>query len=42
MGSILRGHRAALPRISPDGKILFFDDGGEIYWISTSVIERLR
>jgi len=33
---------AAMARISPDGKALFFKADGDIYWIATSAIERLR
>lgn len=28
--------------ISPDGKYLFFTDKGDIYWVSTRIIEKLR
>jgi tetratricopeptide (TPR) repeat protein len=27
---------------SPDGKYIFFHDGGDIYWISSEFVERLR
>ncbi len=30
------------PRVSPDGKYLFFNRRGDIYWISAEVIETLR
>jgi len=42
MGPVLGDPPAALPRISPDGTILFFHANGDIYWISTAVIEQLR
>ena len=38
----------AMPRISPDGEYLFFEqyerasDKADIYWVSTEVIEELR
>jgi len=28
--------------ISPDGKFLFYTEKGDIYWISTKIIEELR
>ena len=28
--------------VSPDGQYLFFRDGGDIYWVSTTLIESLR
>jgi hypothetical protein len=28
--------------ISPDGKYLFYTDKGDIYWVSTKIIEMLR
>jgi len=42
LGSVLGDLPAALPRISPDGTILFFNADGEIYWIDAAVIEQLR
>jgi len=38
----------AIPRITPDGKYLFFEryeaetDRSDIYWVSTGIIEELR
>jgi len=42
MGAALGGLPAGLPRVSPDGRILFFNAHGEIYWIDTSVLGQLR
>jgi hypothetical protein len=28
--------------ITPDGKYLFFRRNGDIYWVSTKIIEKLR
>ncbi|MFC1500577.1 hypothetical protein ACFL6T_06155 [Candidatus Zixiibacteriota bacterium] len=30
------------PRVSPDGRYLFFLRGGHVYWVSTDFIERLK
>lgn len=30
------------PYVTPDGKFLFFSRGGDVYWISAEVIEKLR
>jgi hypothetical protein len=30
------------PSLSPDGKYIFFSRDGDIYWISSSIIEELR
>lgn len=30
------------PRLSPDGKYLFFNRGASIYWVSTKEIQKLR
>ena len=42
MKPILGNLPAALARISPDGKALFFQADGDIYWIAASAIEALR
>jgi ankyrin repeat protein/Tol biopolymer transport system component len=34
--------RGGIAKISPDGKFLFFGMSGDIYWVSTSLIEDLR
>jgi hypothetical protein len=34
--------RAGIASISPDGKYLFFGQQGDIYWVSTRLIEELR
>ena len=34
--------RAAVTSVSPDGKYLFLSKGGDIYWVSTQLIEALR
>lgn len=33
---------AGISNYSPDGKYIFFHDGGDIYWISSEFVERLR
>jgi hypothetical protein len=33
---------AALARISPDGRYLFFKSGGDIYWVDAMIVESLR
>jgi ankyrin repeat protein len=33
---------AGIPSISPDGKYLFFGNKGDIYWVSTKLILKLR
>jgi hypothetical protein len=33
---------AGIANYSPDGKYIFFHDGGDIYWISSEFVERLR
>ena len=30
------------PYVSPDGKYLFYASRGDVYWVSTSVIDNLR
>jgi len=42
MKPVLGDLPAALARISPDGRYLFFQADGDIYWISASAIEALR
>jgi len=34
--------RAGIAKVSPDGKYLFFGLNGDIYWVSTALIEDLR
>lgn len=33
---------AGIASISPDGKYLFFGRNGDIYWVSTKIIDSLR
>jgi hypothetical protein len=33
---------AAIANYSPDGKYIFFYNNGDIYWISSEFVERLR
>jgi len=33
---------AAMPHVSFDGKYLFFSSGGDIYWMDTKIIDKLR
>jgi hypothetical protein len=34
--------RGGIAKISPDGKYLFFGTGGDIFWVSTALVEDLR
>jgi len=34
--------KAGIASISPDGKYLFFGQAGDLYWVSTNLIENLR
>jgi len=40
------GMKAGQPHVTPDGKYLFFTSGeqgaGEIYWVSTKIIEEFK
>lgn len=40
MGSYIKG--AMLINVSTDGKYLFYASKGDIYWISTKIIEELK
>jgi hypothetical protein len=42
MQAVLGDLPAALARVSPDGKALFFKAHGDIYWIDASVVNELR
>ena len=42
MQAVLGDLPAALARVSPDGKALFFKANGDIYWIDASVVNELR
>ncbi|MCP5050076.1 MAG: hypothetical protein GY940_23125, partial [bacterium] len=43
MGRILNGENGAgFSMVSPDGKYLFFQRDGDIYWVSSKVIETLK
>ena len=33
---------AALARVTPDGKYIFFKSGGDIYWVDAMIVENLR
>jgi Tol biopolymer transport system component len=33
---------AGIAHISPDGKYLFYKDGGDTFWVSTDILENLR
>ena len=36
------GRRCFVPAISPDGKYIFFESNGDIYWVSAKIIDVLR
>ena len=36
------GRKYHVPAISPDGKYIFFESDGDIYWVSAEIIEELR
>jgi len=42
LGPIVNAQEAAIPRISPDGKFLFFKRESEIYWVDAKIIEELK
>jgi 7,8-dihydropterin-6-yl-methyl-4-(beta-D-ribofuranosyl)aminobenzene 5'-phosphate synthase len=39
---ILGEQAATVPSVSPDGKYLFYASHEDVYWVSTSVLERIR
>ncbi len=43
MGKAINGDsRAGFPMVSPDGRFLFFARDGDIYWVSSKVLELIR
>ena len=36
------GRKYHIPAISPDGKYIFFESNGDIYWVSAKIIEELK
>ncbi len=43
LGKVIQGDsRADFPLVSPDGRFLFFARDGDIYWISSKVLELIR
>ncbi|WP_394748862.1 ankyrin repeat domain-containing protein [Spongiimicrobium salis] len=43
MGSLINTKTIEFaPRLSPDGKFLFFNRGGSIFWVSTKCIDKLK
>ena len=42
MGGVLGDLPAALARVTPDGRYLFFKADGDVYWVDASVVETLR
>jgi len=36
------GRKCNLPAVSPDGKYIFFESHGDIYWVDARIIEELR
>jgi ankyrin repeat protein len=42
MGKEINMQEAGIPKISPDGKYLFFKREGEIYWVDTKIINELN
>ena len=36
------GRKYHIPAISPDGKYIFFESGGDIYWVDSQIIEALK
>jgi len=42
MGSKIPIEKAALARVTPDGKYLFFKSNGDIYWIDAGIIDAFR
>ena len=42
MGKKINIQEAAIPKISPDGKYLFFKRESDIYWVDAKIIEKLK
>ena len=42
MGDLIPLKNAAMARLSTDGKFIFFQAAGDIYWVSTKIIEELK
>ncbi|MDH4271450.1 MAG: MBL fold metallo-hydrolase [Candidatus Aminicenantes bacterium] len=42
LGEIHGEQKATIPSISPDGNYLFYASHDDVYWVSTSVLERIR
>ena len=42
LGKIIKMENLSKPKITPDGKYLFFQSNFNIYWVSTEIIELLR
>jgi Tol biopolymer transport system component len=42
LGKMINGQEASIPKISPDGKYLFFKRGGDIYWVDAKIIDELK
>lgn len=42
LSKILNEQGATLPAVSPDGKYLFYASQGDLYWVSTRILEKFR
>ena len=42
LGEKINAVHSHIPSLSPDGKFIFFNRDGDIWWAGTGVIERLR
>lgn len=42
LGKKINVQEAAIPKISPDGKYLFFKRSGDIYWVDAKIIDELK
>lgn len=42
LSGILGERKATIPSVSPDGKYLFYASRGDVHWVSTKILEKLR
>lgn len=42
LGSSLKEQPATIPAVSPDGRYLFYASQGDLFWVSTSILDKLR
>lgn len=42
LNKLLKEETATIPAVSPDGKYLFYSSRGNLHWVSTKILERLK